>query len=554
MNNKANYMKKETLPAAGAEFEFTPQMAKEYKKCMSDILYFAENYFFITNLDSGKIKIDLYPAQKRVLKSTSKSRFMVLLSSRQAGKTTIMTIYALWKTCFEEDKRALIVANKEDTAINILSRIRMAYEQLPNWLKPGIKQWGKTEVVFANDSSITISSTSSTAARGDSINFLIIDEMAFIPEHLIDEFWKSVVPVISSSRSTTIFAVSTPNGTSNKFHEIYCAAESGEKPDWHHERIDWWEIPGRGKKWEKEMKQVLGEEEFDQEFGNAFIEKGESAISSGVISGFRESCIPAKYELNDGHYKIWEEPIPGNIYVAGIDVAEGVGEAASVIQILDITDLQNIRQVGCFHDESIDPYHFAHEINNIAHQWGKPPLLIERNNCGGQIIDVLQNTYQYHPIVKYVPGSLSGANRVGILSHVNSKYKGVTNMRYWLNSLQCVEIRDISLLQEFETFIRHGNNTWKKKAGKYTRDDRVMALCWALFILQEEITPMYFDVIEWDDKGKPKIIEHIHVPEPEYYRLDKYYMKSNAPLPVHFDGEKDEEDEQLLKNEWLFAI
>ncbi len=262
------YMNKETLPAPDAEFEFTPKMAKEYKKCMDNIGHFAENYFFITNLDVGKTKIDLYPAQKRVLKATTKNRFLILLSSRQAGKTTIMTVYGLWMACFQADKRILIVANKEDTAINILSRVRMAYEQLPNWLKPGVKQWGKTEVVFANDSSISISSTSSSAARGDSINALIIDEMSFVPEHLIEEFWKSVIPVISSSKTSTIFAVSTPNGTSNKFYEIYSGAERGDLPDWHHERIDWWEIPGRGKKWEREMRQVLGEEEFSQEFGN----------------------------------------------------------------------------------------------------------------------------------------------------------------------------------------------------------------------------------------------------------------------------------------------
>lgn len=287
---------------------------------------------------------------------------------------------------------------------------------------------------------------------------------------------------------------------------------------------------------------------------NCFIEKGKSAVSGGVISGIRESCLPPKYLLKDDHYKVWEDPIPGNIYVAGIDVAEGVGEAASVIQILDITNLQDIRQVACYHNETIDPYHFAHEIYKIAHQWGKPPLLIERNNCGGQIIDVLQNTYQYEKIVKYIPGKLAGANRVGILCHVNSKYKGITNMRYWLNSLQCVEIRDLALLHEFETFVKHDNNTWKKQPGKNTRDDRVMAMCWALFILQEEITPQYFDVVEWDDKGKPQRIEHVYVPEPEYYKLDDYFMNDNSPLPMHFDGEQDPEEEKIKNANWLFAL
>jgi hypothetical protein len=94
--------------------------------------------------------------------------------------TTIMSIYALWLTCFQSDKTVMIVANKEQTAINILRRIRMAYAQLPNWLKPGVKQWGKTEVVFANDSRITISSTSSSSSRGETANCVDGDSIVTI--------------------------------------------------------------------------------------------------------------------------------------------------------------------------------------------------------------------------------------------------------------------------------------------------------------------------------------------------------------------------------------
>lgn len=342
VNNKFDptiYMGNPNLPSSKAEFDFTPEMIKELRKCKKDISHFAENYFYITTLEEGKQKIALFRPQKRIIKSLGKFNRVVCLASRQTGKcvlgntlmsirnkktleieelaikefhdrikgyndpcsessqelfdfmhdeiskgkkfiesyyideyevwtdtgwadivssnktipydvwnistnthslscadnhivfdenmeevfvanlttgqriqtdkglenvistdnlgfkdfmydlqladdsnhryytngilshnTTLMTIYALWLTCFDKDKTVLIVANKEATAINILRRIRMAYEYLPNWLKPGVKQWGKTEVVFANDSRITISSTSSSSSRGETAN------------------------------------------------------------------------------------------------------------------------------------------------------------------------------------------------------------------------------------------------------------------------------------------------------------------------------------------------------------------------------------------------
>ena len=166
------YLGNENLPTPDAAFDYNanPEWVEHLVKSKRNILYFAENFFYITNLDEGKIKIELHNFQKRILRSLRDNRFVITLASRQCGKTTMMTIYALWVTCFQDDQRLLVVANKEATAINILKRIRMAYEKLPNYLKPGVTEWGKTSVVFGNGSSIGISTTSSDAGRGDSCN------------------------------------------------------------------------------------------------------------------------------------------------------------------------------------------------------------------------------------------------------------------------------------------------------------------------------------------------------------------------------------------------
>lgn len=281
------YLGDKNLPVGDVKQEYTPKMIKEMIACSQDIIKFSK-YFYITSLERGKEKIKLYRPQKRIIKAFVKHRFNIILSSRQSGKTTLTTIYALWITCFQKDKGVLIVANKEDTAKEILSRIKMAYEQLPNWLKPGVEEWAKTEVKFSNDSRIRISTTSSSAARGLSINVCVIDEMAHVPDYIIKDFWNSVIPIISSSNSTKLFVVSTPNGAGNLFHKIYSGAERGDPKfsQWHHERVDWWEIPGRGKKWEIDQRSLLAAEDksFDQEFNNSHSGKTVLTIRNQLLT------------------------------------------------------------------------------------------------------------------------------------------------------------------------------------------------------------------------------------------------------------------------------
>jgi len=213
--------------------------------------------------------------------------------------TTLFTIYALWIVCFQPDQRVLIVANKESTAINIFKRVRMAYEKLPNYLKPGVVEYGKTSMSLANGSSIGISTTSSDAGRGDSVNVVLLDELAFIDNHLVEEFWASVYPIISSSKKSKIFVASTPNGTGNLFHELYEGAmeEDPEKHNgWKAERVDWWEVPGRDEKWKnKTIREMGSREKFDQEFGNCVT--GESNLD--VINNNNEQQAITIKELFD---------------------------------------------------------------------------------------------------------------------------------------------------------------------------------------------------------------------------------------------------------------
>tara|TARA_R110000824_G_scaffold74657_4_gene189693 strand:- start:1826 stop:3520 length:1695 start_codon:yes stop_codon:yes gene_type:complete len=506
------YLGNRNLPAANMEFEWTPKMVRELKKTRQNLLYFAENFFFIVNLDKGKMKIPLYASQKRVLRSLRDNRFVACLASRQTGKTTMMTIYSLWVACFQEDQRILVVANKEQTAINIFSRIRTAYEMLPNYLKPGVIEYGKTSMKLANGSSIGISTTSSDAGRGDACNVLVLDELAFIPNNLVDAFWKSVYPIISSSKKSKIFIASTPNGTDNLFYKLYMDGLN-KKSNWYAEKMMWHEIPGRDEEWKRETIQSIGSEEaFRQEFDCEFIESGDTFIDEEYFFKLESGIQDPKHIFEDGAYKVWEEPDINSIYTIGVDVAEGVGKNSSVIQILDITDLTNIKQVAEYCSNTINPYEFATKVHDICEHWGSPPVLIERNNSGAQVVDLLYQNYRYPNIVSYSPRTGKFKfDRMGVYAHTNTKYKGVMNMRYWVHELKCIIFRSKETIQELKAFQRKPNGTWCAKPGY--DDDRVMSLIWSLMILDSALVQRYYDVIELDDNGKPKNIilsEFVH--------------------------------------------
>ena len=452
---------------------------------------------------SGK---ELYKYQKNLLKAFKNNRFNVILSSRQSGKTTTITIYALWLVCFQSDKRITIVANKESTAKEIFSRIKMAYEQLPIYLKPNIKSWRKDGFNLGNDSAITVSTTSSSGPRGSTSNLLIIDEMAHCPNELMKELWKSAIPIISSMKKSQIVVISTPNGTDNKFYDLYKDSLK-ENSEWHLEVVNYWDVPGRDEVWKEKTLALMGsKEDFDQEYANVFHEPGKGVIDEEYLLQLKANCPEPVLVLEDGSYKIFKLPNPESFYVIGVDVGEGIGRTNSVAQILDVSNLQDIQQVAVFASNSINPFHLGTKLMNVLDDWGRPPILVENNNNGQQILDVLCQTHNYENVVSYHFEGFSkhynNANRFGIHNHTNTRYKGITNFRYWVNSLKAVKLNDIDTILEINNFIRLPNYTFSKKSEK-DLDDRVFGLIWALFILDPSLVSRYFTIQEIDDQGRP---------------------------------------------------
>ena len=384
----------------------------------------------------------------------------------------------------------------------------------------------------------------------NSVNCLVIDEMAFIEPHLVEEFWKSVFPIITSSTKSKVFVCSTANGTDNLFYKLYTEAVDGLN-SWAYDKIKWNEIPGRDKKWAQETKTAIGSADaWLQEFECEFIHSGESTLDDELFEEMMNKVSSPKILLDDGHYKIWEEPDEAKLYVAGVDISEGVGIDSSVIQILDITDIRDIKQVAVYRNNKIPPLEFTNKLYGILRNWGSPLALVERNNCGAQVVDRLSVDLGYEKVVSYGNAKAHRRNVMrGMIAHTNTKYKGVLNMRYFMNEVRVVNINEEDTVKELRNFVRYSNGTWKARSGFH--DDRVMAMLYALFILEKEITERFFEIVELDDMGKPLVIEPMdygisYFEDPTSIYLDNEIVGSNNhEIPVVVWGMGDEMDDEM---------
>ena len=337
---------------------------------------------------------------------------------------------------------------------------------------------------------------------------LIVDECAHIQNDLMEELWKSVIPTISSNKNGEIIVISTPNGADkgNKFYQLYLDAQK-ENSAWHMEVVNWWDIPGRDEEWKKREIATIGSlHDFQQEYENAFHRPGKSAIDPELLEKLKAQCHDPVLVTDDGAYKIYTLPKPSSFYVVGVDVGEGIGRTNTVAQILDVSDLRNIEQVAVYANNMISPYLFGTRLMGIMNDWGRPPVLIENNSYGQQVLDVLHNTHNYESIVSYRFEGMSkhydNENRLGIHSHTNTRYKGLTNFRYWVDAIKAVKFNDLDTLIEIAEFVQLPNYTFSKKREE-DRDDRIFGLVWGLFVLEPTLAKTYFNITETDDQGRP---------------------------------------------------
>ena len=213
------YLSNPNLKKVGVNIEFTQEQIQEYVKCANDPIYFVKNYVKIVHVDKGLIPLDLYEYQERMINTFNDNRFVITKMPRQSGKSTAVVAFILHYLLFNSDKNIAVLANKAELARELLDRVKKAYENLPLWLQQGIVVWNKGSIEVENGSKILATSTTGSAARGQSFSMVFLDEFAFVQHGIADEFFKSVYPTISSGQETKMIIVSTPKGM-NHFYKM----------------------------------------------------------------------------------------------------------------------------------------------------------------------------------------------------------------------------------------------------------------------------------------------------------------------------------------------
>ena len=503
--------------------------AQEIKKCFDSIDYFAEHYFTIINEEGNIVPIKLYKKQSELIHKFQKHNNVIVCSPRQVGKSVSYSIYFCYQILFQKNFSILIAANKAKSAKGVLKKIKDAYEQIPNWMKPGIMEWNKQSITFDNGVKIEAEATSDSTGRSGTNDIICLDEFSFVRPSIQESFWESVVPTISSKKKAKLFVVSTPNGVGDKYHELWKEASSGQNTVWIAHKINWWEVPGRDEAWHQRELQRLGSQAaFDKEYGCLFTQSdSDKLITDTKVIELKENVKNANITAstlpvdpsnpNDRTSFIQFFPYEkDHTYVMSTDCAEGTGQDASVDYIFDITHTDDIRLAAKYASSKVIPEQFATITYHLWIRYGQPKMMIESNSCGLALIEALKNLSRNKDLkVPFNMFSIVNYNRpaghTGIMSNNQSKSKSMLNLQNIVQSNHYkLILPDDDLYRELpfcEKRSGSGNVTYKALKGHH--DDHVLALNWGLFILSPELIEKHFTVeyaIDEDTKQKYPVL------------------------------------------------
>jgi len=472
------YLGNPNLKKANTQIEWTEDIIVEFLKCKSDPVYFARNYIKIVSLDHGLVPFDMYPFQEKLIQNFHDQRFNICKMPRQTGKSTTCVSYLLHYAVFNDNVNVAILANKASTARDLLGRLQLAYENLPKWMQQGIISWNKGSLELENGSKISANSTSSSAVRGGSYNVIFLDEFAFIPNHIADDFFASVYPTISSGQSTKVIIVSTPRGM-NHFYRMWHDAEKG-KNEYVPTDVHWSEVPGRDIVWKEQTIANTSEQQFKVEFECEFLGSVNTLISPAKL---RNLVYDEPIQRNAG-LDIYEDPQESHNYLTTVDVARGMGNDYSAFIIFDITEFP-YRVVAKYRNNEIKPMLFPSVIDEVTRAYNNSFVLVEVNDIGDQVASILHFDLENENLLmcsmrgragQIVGSGFSGKkSQLGVRTTAAVKKLGCSNLKTLLEDDKIL-VSDYEIISELTTFAQK-HNSFEAEEG--CNDD--LAMCLVIF-------------------------------------------------------------------------
>jgi hypothetical protein len=517
-SKKTGYLGNPNLKASGVDIQFTKEQVKEYIKCANDPVYFIENYIKIVSLDEGLVPFDMYEYQKDIIEKVHNNRFIIAKLPRQSGKSTTMISYLLHYVMFNQSMNVAVLANKQTTAREILSRLKLAYEYLPIWLQQGIVEWNKGSIELENGSRILASSTSASAVRGGSYNIIFLDEFAHVPSGVAEEFFSSVYPTITSGQNTKVLMVSTPNGLNMFYHYWRGATKKvGQvgKNEYIPIEVHWSEVPKypggplRDDKWRKETIANTSEQQFESEFECDFI--GSSAT---LISSHKLKCLAWIDPIlkNAEGLSVYEEPKEDHVYVCCVDTARGQGLDYSAFVIVDITN-PPYKLVARYRNNIISPMVYPTVIKSLCDQFNGAYCLLEINDIGSQVADVLYSDLEYDNVLmcttkgrkgQVISGGFgSGGVQFGVRTTAVVKKLGCSVLKSLIEEDKLI-IEDLETINEMITFVAKKQSY---EADDGHTDDLIMCLVLFAWLTRQDYFKNITDIDVRTDIYKEKIEE-----------------------------------------------
>jgi hypothetical protein len=472
------YLGNPNLKKANTPINFTEEQIVEFLKCKNNPVYFARQHIKIVSLDHGLVPFDMYPFQEKLISNFHENRFNICKMPRQTGKSTTCVSYLLHYAIFNDNVNIAILANKASTARDLLGRLQLAYENLPKWMQQGIIAWNKGSMELENGSKIIAASTSASAVRGGSYNIIFLDEFAFIPNHIADEFFASVYPTISSGQSTKVIMVSTPHGM-NHFYRYWHDAERG-KNDYIATEVHWSEVPGRDAKWKAQTIANTSEQQFKVEFECEFLGSVDTLIAPSKL----KAMVFEDPVRTNGSLNIYEMPKPERDYIITVDVARGVSKDYSAFVVFDITEFP-YKVVGKYRNNEIKPMMFPSVIVETAEAYNNAYILCEVNDIGDQVASIIQFDLEYENVLmcamrgragQIVGTGFSGKKtQLGVKMSITVKKVGCSNLKTLIEDDKLL-LCDYDMISELTTFIQKRQSF---EAEEGCNDD--LAMCLVIF-------------------------------------------------------------------------
>ncbi|BCU99506.1 MAG: hypothetical protein CM15mV28_0740 [Thaumasvirus sp.] len=472
------YLGNPNLKKVNTAIDFKPEEVAEVLKCQEDPIYFIKNYIKIVSLDKGLIPFDMYHFQEEMVSKFHSHRFNIAKLPRQSGKSTIVTSYLLWYVLFNPNVNVAILANKAATAREMLQRLQLSYENLPKYLQQGILQWNRGSLELENGSKIMAASTSASAVRGMSFNIIFLDEFAFIPNHIADQFFSSVYPTISSGKSTKVIIISTPHGM-NMFYKLWHDAERGTN-EYIPTEVHWSEVPGRDEVWKEQTIKNTSEQQFRVEFECEFLGSVDTLISPSKL---RTMPYHEPIKQNRG-LAVFEDRKEEHNYIITVDVSRGIGNDYSAFTVIDTTTLP-YKMVASYRNNEIKPIVLPNIIVDVAKNYNNAYILCEVNDIGGQVADIIQFDLEYENLLMVAMRGRAGQQlgqgfsgkktQLGVKMSTAAKQVGCSNLKALIEEDKLL-INDYDTIAELTTFIQKGQSF---AAEEGCNDD--LAMCLVIF-------------------------------------------------------------------------